>query len=189
MFYNINIKAINSAVNLKCYCCSTRSKQYASMFMWLFLPYSCVFYLWKLGESLLKSLKITLKNIVKSILRGRKTAGKLPKNSLILWEKQLSKEWFANIIACPALTNDNNNNNITLTSFPYYRLTNSKVKFTLQKRFIMYYWVMNALGRHLGRIAKLTRIRGIVYWHHQRVQNAMEICSTLALLNFIKQIF
>ena len=144
---------------------------------------------WKLGESLLKSLKITLKNIVKSILRGRKTAGKLPKNSLILWEKQLSKEWFANIIACPALTNDNNNNNITLTSFPYYRLTNSKVKFTLQKRFIMYYWVMNALGRHLGRIAKLTRIRGIVYWHHQRVQNAMEICSTLALLNFIKQIY
>ena len=36
----------------------------------------------------------------------------------------------------------------------------------------MYCWVLDALGRRLGRIGKLTRTRGtgIVYWRHQRIQ-------------------
>ena len=38
------------------------------------------------------------------------------------------------------------------------------------KRFIVPCWVMDALGRCLGRIAKLTTTRGIVNWRHQRAQ-------------------
>ena len=36
----------------------------------------------------------------------------------------------------------------------------------------MYCWVLDALGRRLGRIGKLTRTRGtgIVYWRHQHAQ-------------------
>ena len=36
---------------------------------------------------------------------------------------------------------------------------------------------MDALGRRLGRIAKLRRTRGIVYWHHQRAQREYEAHS------------
>ena len=56
---------------------------------YIFLPLSYVFAL-KLRESLLKSLKITLEKIVKSILRCRKTIINSPKNSF--WKKQLCKE-------------------------------------------------------------------------------------------------
>ena len=38
------------------------------------------------------------------------------------------------------------------------------------KSFILYCWVMDALGRRLARIAKLTTTRGIVYWRYQRAQ-------------------
>ena len=75
---------------------STRSQQFASMSRWLyFFPHSYVLIL-KVRESLLKSLKISLKAIVKSILRCQKTINSL-KN--YFWEKQLCKEWFAHVIA------------------------------------------------------------------------------------------
>ena len=40
---------------------------------------------------------------------------------------------------------------------------------------------MNALGRCLGRIAKFTRTRGMVYLHHQHVQWKYSVCSMLSL--------
>ena len=89
---------------------SVHSKQYASMSTWVrFLPHSYVFVL-KLRESLIKSLKITVKKTLKSILRSRKSIDS-PKN--YFWKKQLCKEWFALVIARTACTDDNNNNNNT----------------------------------------------------------------------------
>ena len=46
----------------------------------------------KLRESLIKSLKITVKKFLKSILRCRENINS-PKNSF--WKKKLCKEWFA----------------------------------------------------------------------------------------------
>ena len=73
---------------------------------YVFLPHSYVFVL-KLRESLIKSLKITVKKILKSILRCRKSIDS-PKHSF--WKKQLCKTWFAQVIARTARTDDNNNN-------------------------------------------------------------------------------
>ena len=71
-----------------------------------FLPH-CYVFVEKMSEILLKSLKITLKKIVKSILWCRKTINS-PKNSF--WKKKLCKELFAHAIARTARADDNNNN-------------------------------------------------------------------------------
>ena len=89
----------------------TRSSTRHCVREYVFLPHSYVFVL-KLRESLIKLLKITVKKILKSILRCRKSIDS-PKNSF--WKKQLCKEWFAHVIARTARTDDNNNNTHLLT--------------------------------------------------------------------------
>ena len=131
-------------------------------------PHRHVFVL-KLRESLLNSLKITLKKkIVKSILRCRKTIDS-PKNSF--WKKQFCKEWSTHAVARTA-RGDNNNNTHLFSLLPvekFKSFLNSRYK-THGKRCILCYWVMDTLGRCLGRISKFTRTRDIVYWRHQRAQ-------------------
>ena len=90
---------------------------------YVFLPHSYVFVL-KLRESLIKPLKITVKKILKSILRYRKTIDS-PKN--YFWKKQLCKEWFAHVIARTARADDNNNNThlfslLTISKFKSFLL-------------------------------------------------------------------
>ena len=82
-----------------------------------FLPHSYVFVL-KLRESLLKSLKITSKKIVKFVLSFRETINS-PKNSF--W-KNFAKNDFHK--TQPAYLEEMTTT--TLTSFPCYQLTNSK---------------------------------------------------------------
>ena len=131
----------------------------------VFLLRSYVFVL-NLTESLLKSVKIALKKIVKSILRNRKTINS-SKNSF--GKKWHCKEWFAHAIACTARADDNNNNTHL---FPLLSVNKFK-RFLLHLR---YNYMVNAssctgdsaLGRRLGTIAKLIRTRGIVYWRHKR---------------------
>ena len=131
----------------------------------IFLSHSYVFVL---RESLIKSLKITLKKIVKSILRCQKTINS-PKYSF--WEKQRFKEWFAHAIALTARVDDNNTHLFSLLSVNRFKrfLLNLRYK-THGKRFIVNCWVMHALSRGLGMITKLTRTQGIVYWRQQRAQ-------------------
>ena len=82
------------------------------MSAWLyFLPHSYVFVL-KLRESLLKSLKITSKKIVKFVLSFREKIYS-PKNSFL---KELCKEWFPQNTARIPRGDDNNNNNTHLFS-------------------------------------------------------------------------
>ena len=64
----------------------------------------------KLRERLLKSVKITLKKIVKSILRCQKAINFTEK----FFSKELCKEWFAHTTARIASPDDNNNNNTHL---------------------------------------------------------------------------
>ena len=72
LFYN-NVKVINAEVNLNFNYCSMRlTSMHQCLRDYIFLPLSYVFAL-KLRGSLLKSLKITLKKMVNSILRCRKT--------------------------------------------------------------------------------------------------------------------
>ena len=74
---------------------------------YIFLPYSYVFVL-KLRGSLLNSLKITFRKIVKSILRCRKDINS-QKNSF--WKKTFAKnELHINAIARTARGDDSNNN-------------------------------------------------------------------------------
>ena len=92
------------------------------MSAWLyFLPHSYVFVL-KLRESLLKSLKITSKKIVKFVLSFRETINS-PKNSY--W-KNFAKNDFHK--TQPAYLEEMTTTTTwtTLTSFPCYQLTNSK---------------------------------------------------------------
>ena len=105
-----------------------------------------------LRESLLKSPKITLKKIVKCILRYRKTINS-PKNSFR--EKQLCKEWFAHIVVRTARSITLNNN----THGSFLLLVNKFKSLLLNLRsntHVNCCWVMYALSRRLGRIVKLT---------------------------------
>ena len=106
IIYNV-IKAINAAV-AQIFIITAAPKAlrvYVGLTI-LFWPRSYVFVL-NLTESLLKSVKIALKKIVKSILRNRKTINS-SKNSF--GKKWHCKEWFAHAIACTARADDNNNN-------------------------------------------------------------------------------
>ena len=135
----------------------------------------------KLRESLIKSLKITVKKIIKSSFKRQKTINS-PKNSF--WKKQLCKEWFARAIAHPACADDNNNNShlfslLSVSKFKSFHL-NLRYK-THGQRFIMYCWVMHALGRRLRRIANFKRTQGKVYWHHQYAQWEYEAHSSYCI--------
>ena len=107
----------------------------------------------------------TLKRIVKSILRCRKTIT-LPKN--YFWEKQLCRKW-SHAIAHTA-RGDNNNNNTHL----FFILSLNKFKNFLLN-FVIKHMVNDSPctaepWRHGRETSKLTKTRGIVYRRHQRAQ-------------------
>ena len=104
MFYNI----INAAVNLKFYYYnySVRSKQCATMSSWLFAVFIFLIF-FKLRESLQRSLKITFKKVLESIL-SRKTFNSAKNSS---WTKKFDLEWFAH-----AIPRADDNNDVCLLS-------------------------------------------------------------------------
>ena len=109
--------------------------------------------------------KVYSKEIVKSILRCLKTINS-PKN--YFREKQLCKEWSHTIVRT---ARNNNTHFFPLTIGKQVQTFSLKFRHKRHGRsFTLYCWVMDALGRCLGRIAKLTTTRGIVYWRYQRAQ-------------------
>ena len=99
-----------------------------------------------------------------------------------IWEKQLGKE-LSHAIAHTARGDDNNDPHLfcllsRLLSVNKFKSSLKFLKKTNGKRFIVCCWVMDALRRRLGRIAKRTKTRGIVYLTSSAC--SMGICSTLA---------
>ena len=107
----------------------------------------------------------------------------------VFLRETLFKEWSATTIAHRGDNNCNNNTHLfsllSVDKFKSFLLNYVKYK-TNGKRFIVYCWVMDALGRCLGRITKLTTTRGIVKLTSSVC--SMGICSTLPLLNLIRWI-
>ena len=123
-----------------------------------FLPQSYVFIL-KLRESLLKSLKITLKKIVKSILRCRKTINS-PK--MYFWEKQLQMICKRHSLQLAQMTTTTTFTSFSLLSVNKFKsfLLNLAYK-THGKCFIVYCRVvdMNLCRDILGRLLSSKNLR------------------------------
>ena len=159
-----------------------RSKQYASMFTWLYI-FSSELSLCFFPET---EIKCTPKMIVKSIFKCRKTINS-PKNCY--WEKTTLQRMISRHSphSSPRWQQQQQHSPLfpigkQIQTFPF--------KFpykTHGKRFIVYCWVIDALRRL--RIAKLTTTSGITNSLLTSSACSIGIWSTLALLNLIRRIF
>ena len=115
----------------------TQSSTRQSYLATLFLPHSCVF--------ALKLREITLKKIVKSILRCRKTEGNIFARMICTRHSRHNSR---------RGNNSNNNNNTHLFSLLSVNKFKSFLLNVCHKThgycFIVYFWVIDALGRRLG---------------------------------------
>ena len=141
------------------YYCRAHSKQYVSMFTWLyffFLTVSLRFLSWNWE-------KVYSKMIVKSIFRYRK---------IVIERKQVCKEW-SHAIARTAGGDDNNNNThlfslLSVNKFKRF-LLNFLIKHMVNASLsIAELWVHSG-GSGLLSSQQLEELR-IVYWRDQRAQ-------------------